>query len=345
MDTDKDSAPKLLLSQEFASFEELAELVIAWNLDFRQISKNFSASNVEQIKAGNILYSNLKCGCFSTHAGETPKGMCTISLPDVRCPEFRFADQLIDRPVLIVSSPGQEFELAPRAGHVISNFSLPYDIINEYCENNFGCSAEKTLESEGRVISIGPEMATYLRSLAQNLSTLSRVPSGTWRGYNPLQSFESLILDSFLYPRHQDKAIRQETNATSRTRLIRRALEFIQNNEYEPLNVGGLSKAIGTSERTLRRLFNREFGLSPQKYLFGQRMYGVHRQLWHSGPSETTVADVANRWGFWHMGQFAKDYQNCYGELPSETLQKPSSSQPKSNKRKAHALEIMPCHR
>jgi len=29
---------------------------------------------------------------------------------------------------------------------------------------------------------------------------------------------------------------------------------------------------------------------------------------------------IANQYGFWHMGQFAKDYNNLFGELPSETI-------------------------
>jgi transcriptional regulator GlxA family with amidase domain len=31
------------------------------------------------------------------------------------------------------------------------------------------------------------------------------------------------------------------------------------------------------------------------------------------------IADAANAWGFWHMGQFAKDYRTLFGELPSQT--------------------------
>jgi len=30
--------------------------------------------------------------------------------------------------------------------------------------------------------------------------------------------------------------------------------------------------------------------------------------------------DVAIRWRFWHMGQFAKDYKLMFGELLSKTL-------------------------
>jgi hypothetical protein len=32
------------------------------------------------------------------------------------------------------------------------------------------------------------------------------------------------------------------------------------------------------------------------------------------------VSDVANSWGFWHMGQFAADYRAMFGELSSSTL-------------------------
>ena len=33
-----------------------------------------------------------------------------------------------------------------------------------------------------------------------------------------------------------------------------------------------------------------------------------------------TVAEVAGRWGFWHMGQMAADYRKLFDELPSQTL-------------------------
>jgi hypothetical protein len=31
------------------------------------------------------------------------------------------------------------------------------------------------------------------------------------------------------------------------------------------------------------------------------------------------IADVANKWGFWHLGQLAKDYRSWFQELPSDT--------------------------
>jgi AraC family ethanolamine operon transcriptional activator len=34
------------------------------------------------------------------------------------------------------------------------------------------------------------------------------------------------------------------------------------------------------------------------------------------------VHEVAQRWGFWHTGEFAADYCRLFGELPSQTLGK-----------------------
>jgi AraC-like DNA-binding protein len=33
-----------------------------------------------------------------------------------------------------------------------------------------------------------------------------------------------------------------------------------------------------------------------------------------------TVHAIAERWGFWHTGEFASDYRRLFGQLPSETL-------------------------
>ena len=112
----------------------------------------------------------------------------------------------------------------------------------------------------------------------------------------------------------------------SHRRVFTRAIELINEHPSEALTVQDLSEAVHVSERTLRRLFERESGMSPKKYLLSHRLHGVHRQLRQSSPSEHRVSDVANAWGFWHMGQFAKNYRFFFGELPSVTLKKQPGS-------------------
>jgi len=51
------------------------------------------------------------------------------------------------------------------------------------------------------------------------------------------------------------------------------------------------------------------------------RLNGVRRQLGRVAP-DIPITDVANSWGYWHMGQFAADYRKHFGELPSVTRQR-----------------------
>ncbi|HEY9641455.1 MAG TPA: helix-turn-helix domain-containing protein, partial [Coleofasciculaceae cyanobacterium] len=98
----------------------------------------------------------------------------------------------------------------------------------------------------------------------------------------------------------------------------------IMENLDRPWTVHDLCTKLHVSERTLRYGFQESFGMSPMAYLKIQRLNEVRRQLKASVANQTTVTAVAIRWGFWHMGQFAKDYKKMFAESPSETLRKSS---------------------
>ena len=78
------------------------------------------------------------------------------------------------------------------------------------------------------------------------------------------------------------------------------------------------NRATGEPARTRQ---SEHIGITPKQCLQAVRLTGVRRDLRRSG-AKAKIADVANRWEFWHMGQFAADYRHQFGELPSETLQR-----------------------
>ena len=88
----------------------------------------------------------------------------------------------------------------------------------------------------------------------------------------------------------------------------------------EPLTIEQLCELAGTNQRTLHRAFHEGCGVSAQAYLKATRLNRVRKLLRHAEPGKTTVAEAANRHGFWHMGQLAADYREHFGELPSATL-------------------------
>ena len=108
----EDTSPQVLLSNQFASFEELGEKAVGWDFEFRQISKNYSVTTLDQILAGNLMYTHLTSGSFAIHDGAAPHDMFTVCIPDRGCPEFHYADKVIDQPVMICIDSDKEFHLA-----------------------------------------------------------------------------------------------------------------------------------------------------------------------------------------------------------------------------------------
>jgi AraC family ethanolamine operon transcriptional activator len=53
-------------------------------------------------------------------------------------------------------------------------------------------------------------------------------------------------------------------------------------------------------------------------------MHLVRRALRESGPTETTVTEIATRFGFWQFGRFAGAYKELFGESPSAMLARQS---------------------
>ena len=101
--------------------------------------------------------------------------------------------------------------------------------------------------------------------------------------------------------------------------LLAKACELMTHHSETPLSVEALCQEIGTSRRTLNYVFQDLMGLSPARYQRALRLNAVRRALRQAKPG-TTVQDVATEWGFWHLGQFARDYRQLFGEKPSATL-------------------------
>jgi AraC family ethanolamine operon transcriptional activator len=90
----------------------------------------------------------------------------------------------------------------------------------------------------------------------------------------------------------------------------------------KPLTLKALAKRLGSSSSALSYGFKELFNMSPMRYLKVQRLNTVRRRLKASDPEIHSVEALANRFGFWSAGHFARDYQTMFGELPSETLQR-----------------------
>ena len=102
---------------------------------------------------------------------------------------------------------------------------------------------------------------------------------------------------------------------------VDRVLDYLRDCDHNTVpTMLDLCNVSGISERSLQTGFMQRFELSPMQYLRAYRLNGSRSDFAKANPTETTVARIANHWGFSELGRFAGDYRNLFGELPSQTL-------------------------
>jgi AraC-like DNA-binding protein len=116
----------------------------------------------------------------------------------------------------------------------------------------------------------------------------------------------------------QDQLTGQEVSQVV-PRHVKRAQDYIHANPSETLDMASLSEVADCSYRTLQRGFVDAFGLTPTQYIRKIRLKLVRNDL-ISGDGSASVATIARRWGFGHMGRFAQEYAQEFGERPAETI-------------------------
>jgi AraC-like DNA-binding protein len=109
--------------------------------------------------------------------------------------------------------------------------------------------------------------------------------------------------------------------------IMKRVGEWAADTPEEHLNLLELSQVAGVSLRQLQHAFRTYTGMSPTQWLRLRRLNSARRELLSRTPTQTTVAEVAMHWSFWHLGRFSSSYRALFNELPSDTLKRASSIQ------------------
>lgn len=114
-----------------------------------------------------------------------------------------------------------------------------------------------------------------------------------------------------------DRVLRPERGPAPRD--VKKAIDYMRRNVHRKLGMADLAGAAQVAERTLRKHFRAFVGLSPLDYWRRLRLAIVREELLQ-GANGASVTDVATLYGFCHLGRFASQYRQSFGEAPSTTL-------------------------
>jgi AraC-like DNA-binding protein len=104
----------------------------------------------------------------------------------------------------------------------------------------------------------------------------------------------------------------------SDNKAIMLAEDFLAAHFDEPVALEEVANEAGISVRSLQRTFRSLRGVSPMRFLKDLRLDAARDRLLHFG-IDKTVTEIAFGCGFTHLGAFAADYKQRFGETPSQT--------------------------
>ncbi|KDE96994.1 AraC family transcriptional regulator [Mycolicibacterium aromaticivorans JS19b1 = JCM 16368] len=134
--------------------------------------------------------------------------------------------------------------------------------------------------------------------------------------------FEHLLMHGFLLaqPHYQAMALDAEQQAAPPPKVVRTALDLIEEHPEWSWTTTDLAREVGIGVRALQEGFKRHVGLPPLTYLREVRLNRAHAELAASSAGDVTVAHIAMKWGFGHLGRFGTAYRRKFGVTPQHTL-------------------------
>ena len=134
------------------------------------------------------------------------------------------------------------------------------------------------------------------------------------------RSLEQALIEAMIHCFGSGEIGEERAAQRQHAAIMRRFQRITEEHPDDPIYITELCKEIGASERTLNTCCREYLGMGAKHYLLLSRMHMVRRTLRRSAPADTTVTEVAMRYGFWQLGRFAGKYRAVFGESPSDTL-------------------------
>jgi len=318
------AAPKLppiqSMRREFRDFDELAETIHGWGLDWVQLDRGPLDAAIQQIATPTTLLSRFRFSRKFHQRGTSPPGVRTFGLIGKQSPEVEWRGNTGTSSHILAFPADDLFEVVSQPGFHGNTVSIPEDRVRSVAESMGFPDPLQEIPNGLAFVEIDPRRQAALRRAISRLhATVTTLGDGLPNAA-VVSDMEFDIVAALVAALRSSRSADAETpEPVLRARAIYRALEYTEDHADAPPSVEEICRASGVSWRTLNYAFRDRFGVTPKQYLQATRLQRVRRAILCAQPA-VSITDVANAWGFWHMGQFAADYRRQFGELPSETL-------------------------
>ncbi len=164
-----------------------------------------------------------------------------------------------------------------------------------------------------------PQLAALRSVVLSGLRAAAGVPAPGHSADATLEQFAEIALSL------ASRSIWNRPLAQNWSQAIDKIDGFIDNNKKSALYLKQTADVAGVSIRKLHDVLMTIRGMSFTRYLKARRLWSVYQSLRY-GSGQATVKHEALSNGFWHLGDFTRDYIHQFGESPAETRMRARTS-------------------
>ena len=286
-----------------------------WDAEYIQMEQSplearFQVREYPDILAAKEWYSTrmeIRCA--------PPPGMIAllVSSPGDRCMEAD-GESMGDRAVHVIWPGGLTHFLTFRSdgGHIVHFDAAAFETTYRHLYPGAAPLPRNSAQ-------IYPCTAEQVQELRICMDELVLEPSTRFSTEERASAIKSMLLDIVISADGWPSNGAHVTPAT-RQHVALLARDYIESQYHEPVTMELLCAHTAGSARTLQRAFIEHFEVTPIEYLKLRRLNAAHRDLMQHHNGGSTIAEIAMKHGFSHLGRFSRDYRKLFHELPRETL-------------------------
>lgn len=284
------------------------EVVEGWPIDFYQLGGGIFKSTLTQVLSPEIQLAHVHFNSSVKQEGASIPGYWSFAFP--------IADPLVWRNYhirkndIIIYAPNSPIHAVSHAGFDVQIVSIAESLLKEKLK-------EKNLENLLVLMQKNPVFSAPPKYWQNTRGKIETGIVNAVKGIHPTEVEISDLLDLLVITLSFCTSKLERVSNIKREDTLAKAEAYIIKNIAEGITVTQVAKFCQTSERTLLYAFKERFGVSTKTFISIMRLNHVYRLL-HKNTEKRSVAQVSRQLGFWHMGQFHKDFKDFFGIKASE---------------------------
>jgi len=305
------------IKSHFNNFELFAQTIQGWGLDFKQLDCGSFEAELHQFGNHDFLVTNATINRNVLQSLTYPEGMYTFGLtvsktrPTIRHNELK-------RNSLAIFPRGERIDAVSHTDFHCYTFMIANHIVEKHLE---GLPFHiKLLLQRGGVIDSNLDKVQELRDALTELNDKVMTCPDFLESELFQMTTPGIMLNHVFNILSAEEEQSPHLPHLKRIKKLQEIERWLAKSIFNTPSVAGICNMFQINERTLRRMFKEYYGVTPKQYLLAIRLHDARKAIYQARGFDVSISDIANRFGFWHMGKFAMVYRRQFGELPSKTM-------------------------